>query len=125
MRYPSLRPPTEEPTPPVISESAKLPLEKVVEARLVRKIKEIGGASWKFVSVNNRGVSDRIVLFEGHTIFVEAKRTGGKLTALQESFAARVRCGGGTYSVVEGFRGVNGFVDALQTKPMQIEGWYK
>ena len=113
-------------TPVIIKASAKTPLEKVVEARLVRKIKAIGGQSWKFVSVNNRGVSDRIVLFECSTIFVEVKRSGGKLTTLQESFAAKVNAAGGTYTVVEGFAGVDDFINAiLQAKPIEIKGWYK
>ena len=58
--------------------------EKVLERKLVEKIKKLGGHAYKFVSPNQRGVPDRLcVLPHGITIFVELKTTGKKPTKLQ------------------------------------------
>lgn len=58
--------------------------EKEVEQYLVKKVKEIGGKAFKFVSPGNAGVPDRMVCLPGGRIFfVELKAPGGKTTALQ------------------------------------------
>ena len=58
--------------------------EKVLERKLVDKIKKLGGHAYKFVSPNQRGVPDRLcVLPHGITVFVELKTTGKKPTKLQ------------------------------------------
>ena len=59
--------------------------EKEVEKYLVKKVKEIGGKAFKFVSPGNAGVPDRMVCLPGGRIFfVELKAPGGKTTALQD-----------------------------------------
>lgn len=59
--------------------------EKEVEQYLVKKVKEIGGKAFKFVSPGNAGVPDRMVCLPGGRIFfVELKAPGGKTTALQD-----------------------------------------
>jgi hypothetical protein len=51
-----------------------------------------GGKAYKFTSPANRGVADRIVCWpDGTTWFVELKKEGGKLSALQQRFAAEMR----------------------------------
>ncbi len=58
--------------------------EKDIEKFFVATVKTMGGRSFKWTSPQNRGVPDRIALFPGGVvIFVELKRPGGKLTALQ------------------------------------------
>lgn len=67
-------------------------LEKEIEAYFVKSVKSLGGIAYKFNSLSNRGVSDRIVcLPNGETWFVELKRDGGKLSALQKLFAEDMR----------------------------------
>jgi hypothetical protein len=67
-------------------------LEKEIEAYFVKSVKSLGGKAYKFNSLSNRGVSDRIaVLPNGETWFVELKRDGGKLSALQKLFAEDMR----------------------------------
>ena len=67
-------------------------LEKEIEAYFVKSVKSLGGLAFKFNSLSNRGVSDRIVcLPNGETWFVELKRDGGKLSALQKLFAEDMR----------------------------------
>ena len=61
--------------------------ESEIEKALVEAVKDMGGKSWKFKSMNNRGVADRIVaLPNGDTWFIEVKTKGGKMSPLQEMF---------------------------------------
>ena len=100
--------------PPSIRTPKKSPLEKDVEARLRDRIKAAGGVSWKFVSPNNRGVSDRVALINGRTIYIEVKRDGGKMSALQKSFAEKITINGGEYALVEGMQGVDDFIKTIR-----------
>ena len=68
-----------------------VPLEKTIERSLVRQVKQAGGKAYKFNSEMNRGVSDRLIVFPGQVWFVEVKRPGGQLTALQKSFRTLIR----------------------------------
>ena len=62
-------------------------LEKNIEAHLVKRVKEIGGIAYKFVSPPHRGVADRVVcLPNGVVWFVELKAPGGRLSPLQKVF---------------------------------------
>ena len=59
-------------------------LEKDIEKYFMRRVAQVGGRAYKFVSPSNRGVADRVVcLPDGTTHFVELKRPGGKLSPLQ------------------------------------------
>ena len=54
-------------------------LEKLVEQKLVRGVRELGGKAYKFVS------PDRIVIWPDGTVqFVELKTTRGRLSQLQD-----------------------------------------
>jgi hypothetical protein len=62
-------------------------LEKNIETHLVKRVKEIGGIAYKFVSPAHRGVADRVVcLPNGVVWFVELKAPGGRLSPLQKVF---------------------------------------
>ncbi|MBE6874160.1 MAG: VRR-NUC domain-containing protein [Ruminococcus albus] len=59
--------------------------EKFIEQKLVKAVKNKGGAALKFVSPGVDGVPDRIVLLPGGRIgFVELKSLGKKMQPLQE-----------------------------------------
>lgn len=59
--------------------------EKDIEAYLRKRVAEIGGKAFKFVSPGNNGVPDRLVCLPGGKIlFAELKAPGKKPTALQE-----------------------------------------
>jgi hypothetical protein len=63
-------------------------MEKDIERHLVKRVKEICGVAYKFVSPAHRGVADRVVcLPDGQTWFVELKTAGGRLSPLQKVFA--------------------------------------
>lgn len=101
--------------PPIIKPKKKPPLEKASEKRLKEEVAKIGGITFKFQSQNNRGVSDRIVLFNGAVYFVEMKRVGiTKLSSLQSVFKGVIQYHGGTFSLVSGHDGVDKFVRDLK-----------
>jgi hypothetical protein len=66
-------------------------LEKEIEKYLVKRVKDLGGVAYKFVSPANRGVCDRIVVLPKRVIFVEVKQPKGKLTELQKHFGEVIR----------------------------------
>ena len=58
--------------------------EKIIERKLVKTAKNMGGLALKFISPGYDGVPDRIVLFPGGRIaFVEVKAPGKPLRPLQ------------------------------------------
>jgi len=58
--------------------------ESSVEEYLRKKVKELGGKAYKFVSPGNAGVPDRLVcLPNGKVVFIELKAPGEKPTPLQ------------------------------------------
>ena len=62
--------------------------EKEIEAYFVIRVIAAGGKAYKFRSVTQRGVADRIACMpNGEAWFIELKKPGGRLSALQEVFA--------------------------------------
>lgn len=58
--------------------------EKQIEQYLVKRVKELGGKAYKFVSPGNAGVPDRLVCLPGgRIIFIELKAKGRKSRPLQ------------------------------------------
>lgn len=58
--------------------------EKIIEAKLVKAVRDMGGLAPKFISPGFDGVPDRLVLLAGGKIaFVELKTDGKKLRPLQ------------------------------------------
>lgn len=90
-------------------------LEKDIEKWLVEEVKKMGGLADKYVSPNNPGVPDRIVIMPGGRVFfVELKAQWGRLGSLQkwqrkryEGVGAQVRC-------VCGMDGAKAFVEELR-----------
>lgn len=67
-------------------------LERVVEAHLIKRVKELGGIACKFTSPQRRSVPDRLVLLPcGEMLFVELKATGAKPTPNQLREHERLR----------------------------------
>jgi hypothetical protein len=75
--------------------------EKEIEAYFVKRVKALGGVAYKFRSVTQRGVCDRIACMpDGSTWFVELKKPGGRLSPLQEVFAEQMAATGQHYAVL-------------------------
>lgn len=89
-------------------------LERQIEAYLVKRVKELGGIAYKFVSPAHRGVSDRIVVLPGGgVVFVELKTETGALSPLQEQFAKDMTRLGQNYIVLRSKEEVDAFISAI------------
>lgn len=76
--------------------------ENTVEAIFARRVRDLGGLSFKFAPVV-AGNPDRIVMMPGGAVyFVELKADGGKLSAVQRLWHARASALGTEVQVVEG-----------------------
>ncbi len=63
--------------------------EAEIERRFAWVVARMGGKTWKFTSPGRSGVADRIAcLPDGSTWFVELKAPDGRLSRLQQVFAA-------------------------------------
>lgn len=77
------------------------PLERNIEKRFCDQAKRQGCLVYKFVSPNQRGVPDRLVVLPGgETVYIEFKRPNGKLTELQEVQIGRLQEQGARVFVV-------------------------
>lgn len=82
--------------------------EKDVEAYLVRRVKELGGVAYKFVSPGHAGVPDRLICLPGGLAwFVELKAPGKKPRPLQEVELRKLRDLGFRADVIDCREGVD------------------
>lgn len=89
-------------------------LERQIEAYLVKRVKEVGGIAYKFVSPAHRGVADRVVCLPGGgVVFVELKTETGALSPLQEQFAKDMTRLGQNYIVLRSREEVEAFIRAV------------
>ena len=78
-------------------------LERDLEKRLVRLVRESGGVTYKLDSRSHKGTPDRVVVVPGReAIFVELKTETGKLSALQSHELAKISGAGGVAVVLYG-----------------------
>ena len=89
--------------------------EKEIEAYFAKRVKQLGGKSYKFRSVTQRGVADRIAcLPNGQTWFVEMKKPGGRLSPLQEIFAEQMATARQHYAVLWSKEGVDSWAERIK-----------
>ena len=90
-------------------------LEKDIESWLNKKVKELGGISFKFVSPNNPGVPDRIYIFpEGKVYFVELKTETGRMSGIQKWQRQRLQEMGCQFYSVKGMKQAREFIEELK-----------
>ena len=90
--------------------------EKVVEAALVKAVKEKHGLALKFVSPGLDGVPDRVVLLpHGKLAFVELKAPGEKMRPLQLKRKDQIEALGFRVFCIDGTNQIGGILDAIQT----------
>lgn len=89
--------------------------ESDIERRFVREVERAGGRVLKWVSPGNRGVPDRIVILpHGRVVFVELKRSGGRLGPLQERWARILKELGHTVYKIDSIDGIKRFIDEVK-----------
>lgn len=85
--------------------------ESLLEQRLVREVKRIGGIAPKWTSPGNGGVPDRIVILPGgKTVYVEMKAPGKQLTPLQERWRAILLGLGHKHYKLDSIEAINHFI---------------
>ena len=88
--------------------------ESEVERHFKWAVARLGGKTYKFTSPGRRGVSDQIaILPDGSTWFVELKTKGGRLSPLQELFAAEVKAHNQNYACLWTKEQVDAFAQTI------------
>lgn len=91
--------------------------EKKIEEKLRDEVKKLGGMALKFVSPSHAGVFDRVVLLPGGKVwFVELKRPGKELSALQKIFRRELDQLKTPYRVIDDMQKVKTFIADLKNE---------
>ena len=90
--------------------------EKIIEQKLVKAVKAMGGIALKFTSPGFDGMPDRLVLLPlGKIAFVEVKRHGEKPRPLQESRHGLLRQLGFKVYALDGGEKIGGILNEIQS----------
>ena len=90
--------------------------EKVIEQKLVAKVKKAGGICPKWVAPGFDGVPDRIAMFPGGKIaFVEVKAPGEKPRPLQRARHELLQKLGFRVYVLDEIEKIGGIIDEIRT----------
>ena len=88
--------------------------EKIIERKLIKAAKNMGGLALKFISPGYDGVPDRIVLFPGGRIaFVEVKAPGKTLRPLQVRRKRQLESLGFKVYVLDAAEQIGGILKAI------------
>lgn len=90
--------------------------EREIEKRFVKRIRNIKGYAWKFVSPGLNGVPDRIVLLGGRVYFVELKRPGGVLSPIQKVMINRIKRAGLEVFIIENDHDIDSVIRILESR---------
>ena len=90
-------------------------LERELEAKFCRRLRQAGAMPLKFVSPGKMGVPDRIVLAPGGRVFfVELKRPGGKARPIQRRVMEEMGSLGFMVHVIDSLQGVEAFAREVE-----------
>lgn len=96
-------------------ESKKIESEKLIEKKLVKKVKALGGMCIKGPANYMQGFPDREVLMPGGKVyFVELKTTGEKPRVIQEVVMGKLRRLGFEVRVIDSSDGINEFIEYVK-----------
>ena len=88
--------------------------ENRIEKYLKKRVSQIGGKAFKFVSPGVSGVPDRIVLLPGaRSVFVELKAPGEKPRPIQLHRIKQIRTLGFRVEIIDGKDGVDKFIRSV------------
>ncbi len=88
--------------------------EAAIEAKLVRMVRQRGGLCYKFVSPNQPGVPDRIIITPtGRVVFVELKTEIGRLAKIQKWQIGEMQKRNADVRVVKGLDQVKDLVEEV------------
>lgn len=87
--------------------------EKVLEKKLDRIVKELGGWTLKLLPTFVSGLPDRLVLYKGRALFVELKTTGKRARPDQVRIHKKLEHLGFEVYVIDTSEGVDEFIKRL------------
>ena len=87
-------------------------MEKTIESRLTKRIKEVNGLCLKLNGY--KGIPDRIILLNGKCYFVELKDTGKRLRPEQKVWQDKLRRMGFVAVMVDSKDAVDSFVEEIR-----------
>lgn len=89
-------------------------LEKHIEQKLVKKVKDKGGLALKLVSPSLDGLPDRLLLLsKGKIAFAELKAPGKKLRPLQEKRKRQLEELGFLVFVIDNANGIDAVIEKV------------
>ena len=90
--------------------------EKLIEQKLIKAVKDIGGIALKIVSPGFDGMPDRLILLPNRkAAFVEVKAPGKTLRPLQEKRKRQLEALGFPVYCIDNSTQLGGMLDAIQT----------
>ena len=88
--------------------------EYQIEQYLKKKVSQIGGKAFKFISPGKVGVPDRMVLLpQGRIVFVELKAPGEKIRPLQAHIINTIKALGFKVEIIDSKNGVDEFIRSV------------
>lgn len=87
--------------------------EKVLEKKLDRVVKELGGWTLKLLPTFVSGLPDRLVLYKGRALFVELKSTDKRARPDQVRIHEKLRRLGFEVYVIDTSEGIDEFIKRL------------
>ena len=104
-------------------ETLKKDSEKIIEAKLGKAIKDMGGWSIKLLSTFVKGLPDRMCLLPtGIIFFVEVKSTGKKPTIAQKIIHKKLRSLGFNVYVIDSLSMLEGLMEIYKHRLIEISG---
>lgn len=86
-----------------------------IENHLIKRCKQHGFLTYKFTSPGHRGVPDRIVIGNNHTIFIELKSATGTLSPLQKTTINKMKKAGANVFVCKSKNEVDKIINMIST----------
>lgn len=93
--------------------------EGIIEDYLIKQSKQHDAICWKFVSPGQRGVPDRIVIYNGQVHFVELKSEDGNLSEQQKTKIKLLQKHKANVHVLNSKKAINQFFNKLTALPKQ------
>lgn len=91
--------------------------EKLIERKLIRRVKEIGGWCIKLLPTYISGIPDRLCLFPGsRLVFVETKTTGQKIRKIQEAIHSKLRSLGFEVLIIDSTKQIEELIQRYERK---------
>jgi len=91
----------------------KIYSEKLIEKKLLKRIKSAGGWTIKLLPTFVSGLPDRLVLLQGRAYFVELKASGKRARPDQVLVHKRLEKLGFVVAVIDSVEGIDAFVENI------------